>query len=103
VQITEVVASSVPFLAKQTFGWGPAEVAWFMGSLGLLVLPTNMAVGKLSRTYEDRQILVIAEIVAVVSLCFLIETHVFPFTVIQYAVGATALFVSLQALEGTSC
>ena len=71
-----------------------------MGVLGLLVLPTNMFVGKLSRQFEDRQLLLVFEIAACASVFLMIETHLVGYSVVQYTIGATALFVSLQAMEG---
>lgn len=46
--------SSAPVLTQFMFDWSVREVGMLMAVLGLVVLPVNAMVGRLSMGYEDR-------------------------------------------------
>ena len=49
--------SSAPVLTQYMFEWSVQEVGVLMAVLGLVVLPVNASVGRLSMVYEDRWVL----------------------------------------------
>lgn len=50
----QAVVSSAPVLTQYMFDWSVREVGVLMAVLGLVVLPVNATVGRLSMGYEDR-------------------------------------------------
>lgn len=50
----KAVVCSAPVLAQYMFDWSVREVGVLMAVLGIVVLPVNALVGRLSMAYEDR-------------------------------------------------
>lgn len=50
----KAVVSSAPVLTQYMFDWSVREVGVLMAVLGLVVLPVNAMVGRLSMGCEDR-------------------------------------------------
>lgn len=48
------MVSSAPVLTQYLFDWSVSEVGVLMAVLGLIVLPVNAIVGRMSMFYEDR-------------------------------------------------
>lgn len=49
-----MVVSSGPVLTQYNFDWSVSEVGVLTAVLGLVVLPVNVIVGRMSLVYEDR-------------------------------------------------
>lgn len=54
--------SSAPVLTDYNFDWSVSEVGVLMAVLGLLVLPVNVVVGRMSLVYEDRRVFVFVHV-----------------------------------------
>lgn len=53
-KINKAVVCSAPVLTQYMFDWSVREVGVLMAVLGIVVLPVNALVGRLSMAYEDR-------------------------------------------------
>eukprot|EP00903_Cladosiphon_okamuranus_P007004 g6815.t1 len=100
--ITEAVMSSAPVLTQNMFDWSVGEVGMLMAVLGLVVLPVNATVGRLSTSYEDRVLLQALAVLAGIGCLVIVDFNVSPFeyTEAQYIVGVSLIFVAMQAHEG---
>ncbi|CAM9520385.1 unnamed protein product [Discosporangium mesarthrocarpum] len=100
--IVESAVSSAPLLTQYFFHWSVTEVGMLMAALGLLVLPVNIIVGRMSMHYEDRVLMQALAVLALLGCLMTINLDVFPFayTDTQYIIGVSLVFVTLQAHEG---
>jgi hypothetical protein len=96
----EILLSESSVITTYYFGWSTSSVAIFLFCLGLTVLPVNLVVGSyISNMFEDRQILLVSEIMVCVGI--LLSFHVVvPYTVPQYVCSGLIMFVSAEVLEG---
>ncbi|GJP40506.1 hypothetical protein CLOM_g182 [Closterium sp. NIES-68] len=101
---TEVLISESSLVSKFYFQWTINDIGWFLGLLGLTVLPISSVVGNyITNIYEDRlvimwtQLLIAVGVVAV--MCF---APIIKYTTQQYIVAAVIIFVSCNVLEGVS-
>lgn len=100
--VMEILLSESSVVTTYYFQWSTGKVAIFLACLGLTVLPVNVIVGSyISNMFEDRQILLISEIV--VCLGILMSFHVvIPYSVPQYVISGLIMFVSAEVLEGVN-
>ncbi|VVB12003.1 unnamed protein product [Arabis nemorensis] len=98
----EILLSESSVITTYYFGWSTSSVAIFLACLGLTVLPVNLVVGSyISNMFEDRQILLVSEIMVCVGI--LLSFHVVvPYTVPQYVCSGLIMFVSAEVLEGVN-
>ncbi|AEE84690.1 SPX domain [Arabidopsis thaliana x Arabidopsis arenosa] len=98
----EILLSESSVITTYYFGWSTSSVAIFLFCLGLTVLPVNLVVGSyISNMFEDRQILLVSEIMVCVGI--LLSFHVVvPYTVPQYVCSGLIMFVSAEVLEGVN-
>ena len=95
----EAVLSAAANVTELYFGWDPSVVGLFLAGLGLLMLPANIVIAYLSRTHDDRDL--ILGLVAMMFLgCILIVQYFPVYTGAQYIIASVILFVSSTALEG---
>ncbi|XP_024536516.1 SPX domain-containing membrane protein Os06g0129400 [Selaginella moellendorffii] len=98
----EVLISESSVVTSFYFHWDVRNVAIFLALLGLTVLPVNAVVGScLSNIFEDRQILLAAEILTCVGVLVSFSGP-FRYTIVQYIAGAVLIFVSAEVLEGVN-
>ncbi|KAL7150266.1 hypothetical protein ABFS83_05G100300 [Erythranthe nasuta] len=98
----EILLSESSVVTTHYFGWTTSSVSIFLFCLGLTVLPVNIAVGSyLSNMYEDRQILLLSEIVVFLGILFSFNLFV-PYSVPQYVVSGLIMFVAAEVLEGVN-
>eukprot|EP00268_Persea_americana_P039853 TRINITY_DN39509_c0_g1_i4.p1 TRINITY_DN39509_c0_g1~~TRINITY_DN39509_c0_g1_i4.p1 ORF type:complete len:359 (-),score=48.66 TRINITY_DN39509_c0_g1_i4:1003-1995(-) len=96
----EILLSESSVITTFYFGWSTSAVAIFLACLGLTVLPVNVVVGSyISNMFEDRQILLAAEIMVCIGI-FLSFHVLVPYSVPQYVCSALITFVSAEVLEG---
>lgn len=98
----EILLSESSVVTAYYFNWTTSSVAIFLAILGLTVLPVNVIVGSyISNMFEDRQILLAAEIMMLVGigLSFHVTTK---YAVAQYVSSALITFVSAEVLEGVN-
>lgn len=98
----EILLSESSVVTTYYFNWTTGKVAVFLACLGLTVLPVNVVVGSyISNMFEDRQILLVSEIVVCVGI--LMSFHVIlPYSVPQYVISGLIMFVSAEVLEGVN-
>ncbi|CAN0013753.1 unnamed protein product, partial [Choristocarpus tenellus] len=96
----KAAVSSAPVLTEFMFDWSTSKVGTLMAVLGLVVLPVNVIVGKMSWCCEDRQ--EVLSVLAVVGCLGIVDIGILPFryTEVQYILGVSLIFVALQAHEG---
>ncbi|XXG43204.1 hypothetical protein AAC387_Pa01g3295 [Persea americana] len=98
----EILLSESSVITTFYFGWSTSAVAIFLACLGLTVLPVNVVVGSyISNMFEDRQILLAAEIMVCIGI-FLSFHVLVPYSVPQYVCSALITFVSAEVLEGVN-
>ncbi|KAF7810213.1 SPX domain-containing membrane protein [Senna tora] len=84
------------------FGWSTSSVAIFLACLGLTVLPVNIIVGSyISNMFEDRQILLVSEIVVCIGIILSFNVFV-PYSQPQYICSGLLMFVAAEVLEGVN-
>lgn len=100
--VMEILLSESSVITTYYFEWSTSTVAIFLACLGLTVLPVNIIVGNyISNMFEDRQILLAAEIVVCIGI--LSSFHIIdPYTVPQYVCSGLITFVSAEVLEGVN-
>lgn len=98
----EILLSESSVVTAYYFKWTTSSVAIFLAILGLTVLPVNAVVGSyLSNMFEDRQILLAAEIMMLIGIGS--SFHVTrSYAMAQYVTSALITFVSAEVLEGVN-
>ncbi|CAN0535476.1 unnamed protein product [Laminaria digitata] len=98
----KAAVSSAPVLTQYMFDWSVREVGLLMAVLGLVVLPVNATIGRLSMVYEDRVLLQLLAVLAGVGCIVMVDFSWLPFeyTETQYICGVSLVFVAMQAHEG---
>ncbi|KAK8947975.1 hypothetical protein KSP40_PGU004831 [Platanthera guangdongensis] len=98
----EILLSESSVITAYYFKWTTSSVAIFLAILGLTVLPINAVVGSyLSNMFEDRQILLAAEIMMLIGIGS--SFHVTrSYAIAQYVTSALITFVSAEVLEGVN-
>ena len=97
--VLECVLSSSSTLTGFYFGWSDSLSGIYLAALGLLMLPANMGVAYLARTYYDRELILAMQVFMFVG-CLVILQYSDDYTLVQYLVGSVTLFLSTNALEG---
>uniref|UniRef100_A0A7S2UW59 SPX domain-containing protein n=1 Tax=Fibrocapsa japonica TaxID=94617 RepID=A0A7S2UW59_9STRA len=96
---SELVVNSSALITAHLFGWGVAEVSVLLIVLGAVILPTNLLVGKLSQSIEDRRLLVVLGGCVIVGLVVVVKA--WPgYSEAHYLAGCIITFVAAQAHEG---
>jgi Na+/melibiose symporter-like transporter len=97
--VLEMLLSSTPTVTKFYFGWQSKKSGLFMMFMALLMFPANLVVARLSQRYEDRELILWALIVMLVSVVGILDyTH--DYSVVRYVVSAVGIFISTNSLEG---
>ncbi|RAL53100.1 hypothetical protein DM860_006772 [Cuscuta australis] len=98
----EILLSESSVVTSYYFHWSTSTVAIFLACLGLTVLPVNIVVGSyISNMSEDRQILLVSEIMVCVGILFSFQV-IIPYSVPQYVISGLIMFVSAEVLEGVN-
>ena len=86
------------------FKWESSQVGVIFCFLGLFVIPLNMLLAKLSLTYSDRRILIIAEAGVIIGLILMVNMPFFGqvMPIVQYITGLVFVFLACQIMEGVS-
>lgn len=96
----EIVVSSVPLLSSEMIGWNASQVGYYMAIMGFLVLPANIIVSRLSREVEDRNVMIYLNSISLGCISILMNVSLIRYSLFQYVLGSTSLFIFLNALEG---
>jgi hypothetical protein len=99
--ILECVLSASSTVTYHYFGWSAGVSGLFLAMLGALMLPANWCVARLARSYEDRELLMMFQVVMLIGclVSFNLDTGG-RYSLTQYLCGSVFLFLSSNALEG---
>lgn len=93
----ELLLSSSSTITRFYFGWTSKMSGLFLAFLGLLMFPANIVVAKLSQRYEDREMMIAALFVMVMSSIGMMDfSH---YSAPQYMIFAIGVFISTNSLE----
>jgi len=98
--VLECLMSSCPMLTMYYFGWDSRASGSFLAFLGLLMFPANMVVARLSRRYEDRELIYYALIAMTCSIAGFVAYTPRNYSVVQYTSFGICIFIATNALEG---
>jgi hypothetical protein len=96
----ELCVSSAPALTALMFDWSHETAAYFMASLGALVMPCGVFVNHMCKDREDRCNLVTFLVVVCVAGLMLVHLPLLPYSAPRYVLATVIFFVSLVNLEG---
>ncbi|CAI5474421.1 unnamed protein product, partial [Closterium sp. Yama58-4] len=101
---TEVLISESSLISKFYFQWTINDIGWFLGLLGLTVLPISSVVGNyITNIYEDRLVIMWTQgLIAIGVIAVMCFAPIIKYTTQQYIVAAVIIFVSCNVLEGVS-
>ncbi|CAI5522435.1 unnamed protein product [Closterium sp. Naga37s-1] len=101
---TEVLISESSLISKYYFQWTINDIGWFLGLLGLTVLPISSVVGNyITNIFEDRLVIMWTQgLIAVGVIAVMCFAPIIKYTTQQYIVAAVIIFVSCNVLEGVS-
>ena len=97
--ILECVLSASSIITHYYFAWSPGSSGVFLATLGALMLPANWCVARLARSYEDRELIMIFQVLMLIG-CVVSFEVADRYSATQYICGSVLLFVSSNALEG---
>jgi hypothetical protein len=97
--VLEMLLSSTPSVTKYYFGWHSKTSGLFMMIMALLMFPANFVVARLSQRYDDRELIVWALVMMMVSVLGILD-YGRNYVVVQYVVFAIGVFLSTNCLEG---
>ncbi|KAF8822691.1 putative SPX domain-containing membrane protein [Cardiosporidium cionae] len=95
----EALQTAAPLVTAYWFTWTDTSVAYLLGAIGLVVLPSNLIVGWISHRLSDRKTLLTASVIMAIG-CLVTLIFSSSFSVYQYVTGITIAFLAAQVLEG---
>jgi len=98
--VLECLMSSTATITTLYFHWNVTRSGGFLACLGLLMFPANMSVARLSRMYEDRDIILGTLGLMLVGTIGIISYSTSHYSRIQYMVCYIFVFVGANMLEG---
>lgn len=98
--VLECLITASSTIAQYYFQWDSTQAGFYLAALGLLMFPTNMVVSWLSFRYEDREMMVMSEIMMVVGVGVIVSYG--HYTVVQFVAGGVIIFISTNVLEGVN-
>lgn len=99
---SEMLISEATLVTGYYFSWTSSTVGWFLGALGITVLPSSAVVANyISNKYQDRLIIVwTVTFTAIGVLGNLSFSPFLGYTQAQYIISSLILFISTNVLEG---
>lgn len=97
--LMECVSSSTSILTYYYFGWPGSWAGYYLAFLCFLVLPVNLLVAHLSKTYEDREMMMVMQAVTIVG-CIVILRFGQEYFIEQYLIGSLIIVVFSNMVEG---
>eukprot|EP00250_Pteridium_aquilinum_P003852 c14127_g1_i1 orf=404-2500(+) len=99
---SEMLVSEATLVTSYYFSWSSSTVGWFLGALGLTVLPSSAVVANyISNKFQDRLIIMwtvmLTGIGVIANLSF---SPLVGYTEAQYIISSLILFISTNILEG---
>lgn len=98
----ECILSSSGTVTRYYFEWSGTLSGVYLAMLGLLMLPANYGVAVLSRTYEDKDLIVGMQVAMLLGCVAIINFSgsIFHYNLVQYMSASVIIFLSASALEG---
>lgn len=93
-----ITASST--IAQYYFAWDSTKSGFYLAALGLLMFPINVVVSWLCMRYEDRELMVMSEVLLVVGVAVIVSYG--HYSTIQFIAGGVIIFISTNVLEGVN-
>jgi len=100
--VLEMLMSSTSTIAKYYFSWDSKQSGLFLACVALLMFPVNFVVAKLSQKYEDRELIVAALLIMLISVLGVIDYDPDSYSVYQYVIFGVGIFLSTNGLEGVN-
>jgi Major Facilitator Superfamily len=97
--LMECVSSSTSILTYYYFGWPGSWAGYWLAFLCFLVLPVNLVVAHLSKTYEDREMMMVLQAVTITG-CIVIMRYGQEYYFEQYMAGTLIIVVFSNMVEG---
>merc|ERR1711862_744686 len=97
--LMECVTSSTSILTYYYFDWPGSRAGYYLSFLCFLVLPVNLVIAHLSKTYEDRQMMLVLQVITMIG-CAIILRYGYSYTIEQYLIGTFIIVVFSNMIEG---
>mmetsp|Transcript_42954 Transcript_42954/g.103842 ORF Transcript_42954/g.103842 Transcript_42954/m.103842 type:complete len:872 (+) Transcript_42954:141-2756(+) len=97
--LMECVSSSTSILTYYYFEWDGSWAGYWLAFLCFLVLPVNLVVAHLSKTYEDREMMMVMQAVTIIG-CIVIMRYGDEYHLGQYMTGSLIIVVFSNMVEG---
>jgi MFS family permease len=97
--LMECVSSSTSILTYYYFDWPGSWSGYWLSFLCFLILPVNLLVAYLSKTYEDRQMMVVMQAITIIG-CVVIMRFGDTYYIEQYLFGTLIIVVFSNMVEG---
>ncbi|MCO5583217.1 hypothetical protein L7F22_037125 [Adiantum nelumboides] len=99
---SEMLISEATLVTGYYFSWSSSTVGWFLGALGITVLPSSAVVANyISNKFHDRLIILVTVILTAVGVIGNLSfAPLINYTQAQYIISSLILFVSTNVLEG---
>ncbi|KAH7428983.1 hypothetical protein KP509_09G025600 [Ceratopteris richardii] len=99
---SEMLISEATLVTGYYFSWSSSTVGWFLGALGLTVLPSSAVVANyISNKFQERLIIIWSLILTIIGVVGNFSLAPFiRYTEVQYIISALVIFVSTNILEG---
>jgi MFS family permease len=98
--VLECLITASSTIAQWYFHWDSTKNGFYLAALGLLMFPTNFLVGQMSYRYEDRELIVLSEVMMLIGVAGIISYG--DYTVFQFILGGVIIFISTNVLEGVN-
>eukprot|EP01135_Chromosphaera_perkinsii_P003369 Nk52_evm15s241 gene=Nk52_evmTU15s241 len=94
-----VLETTVTVVGPNSFDWSVTTVGVFLSGIASLCLPVSFITSRLSASVMDRTIIICSLTILLVGVFLLTEWPSLPFTMYQFCVGATLIFVGQGLLD----
>ncbi|TYZ59409.1 hypothetical protein PybrP1_001030 [[Pythium] brassicae (nom. inval.)] len=98
--VLECLLVATSTVAQFYFQWNSTDSGLYLAALGLLMFPTNVGVSWLADRYEDREMVVMAQLAMIVGIGAIVSYG--HYSVVQFVAGGVLIFVSTNVLEGVN-
>lgn len=98
--VLECLITATSTVAQFYFQWNSTDSGFYLAALGLLMFPTNVGVSWLADRYEDREMVVMAQLAMIAGIGAIVSYG--SYSVVQFVTGGVLIFVSTNVLEGVN-
>lgn len=98
--VLECLITASSTIAQYYFQWNSIQSGLYLAALGLLMFPTNVVVSWLSFRYEDREMIVMSQLLMIVGVGVIVSYG--HYSAFQFVAGGVIIFISTNVLEGVN-